>query len=548
LAWAGLGLLVGCRPEPRADLVIYNGNEPETIDPHLLTGQPDGRIAAAFFEGLTRFNPTNARATPGLAADWQISPDGCVYTFHLRTNLTWSTGEPITAEDFVWSWQRAIDPKTGADYAGQLFYVKNGEAINTNGISDVRQLGIRAVDPLTVEVQLHHPTPFFLDLAASRIFCVVPRRHLEKFGKNWMQVNPLPCSGAYEFVDWRVNDRIRIRKNPRYWDAAQVELKTIDIRSGDNPAAALNVYLTGGVDVIVDKTAMPTELLPQLLKRPDFHRFPYLGTYFLRFNCTRPPFQDVRVRQAFCLVLDKQRITDRITGAGEAPTDTLTPPGTGGYQPPPGLHRDVARAKRLLAEAGYPGGRGFPAIEYMYNVGTRMHEQIAIEMKATLAQELGVTLQLRPLEWGPYLEDMAHLNYDLIRGSWIGDYEYPNTFLDLFTRNNGNNRTGWGSDEYDRLMAEANASLDESERFRLLRQAEALLIQQEVPILCVYHYVGVFAFDPTQWTGIFPNATDEHPFYSMRRVSPRTDRAALPRPHFPLEPEDISPFAGPLKR
>ncbi len=528
-----IALLAGCRPEPRADLVIFNGNEPETIDPHILTGQPDGRIAAAFFEGLTRFNPTNSKAMPGLASHWELSRDGRTYTFHLRTNLLWSTGEPLTAEDFVWSWRRAIDPRTGADYAGQLFYVKNGEAINTNGLADVTQLGIQALDPLTLRVELNEPTPYFLDLAASRIFCVISRSHVERYGENWMRHVPVPCSAAYQLVDWRVNDRVRLKKNPRYWDAAQVAMETIDFRSGDNPATALNVYLTGGVDVIIDKTAMPTELLPQLLQRADFHRYPYLGTYFLRFNCTKKPFSDPRIRQAFCLVIDKARITGRITGAGEAPTDTLTPPGTGGYQPPPGLHRDVARAKRLLAEAGFPEGRGFPVIEYMYNVGTRMHEQIAIEMKATLAQELGVTLQLRPLEWGPYLRDMSSLNYDLIRGSWIGDYEYPNTFLDLFTSNNGNNRTGWSNPEYDRLLAKANATLNQTQRFELLRRAETLVVADEVPILCLYHYVGVFAFDSQKWSGIFSNPTDEHPLYSIRKLTGSRILAGAPNGFLP---------------
>lgn len=519
MAWLILGgALTGCYSEPRAEFVMFNGNEPETIDPHILTGQPDGRIAAALFEGLTRFNPTNARAIPGLAESWTLSSDGRVYTFHLRTNLQWSTGEPLRADDVVWSWRRAIDPKTGADYAGQLFYVKNGEAINTNGLADVTQLGIRALDPFTVQVELNQRTPFFLDLAASRIFCVVPRWHIEKYGDNWMRHAPVPCSAAYQLVDWRVNDRVRLRRNPRYWDAAQVELETIDIRSGDNPTAALNMYLTGAVDFIVDKTAMPTDLFDQLLRRSDFHKFTYLGTYFLRFNTTRAPFSDVRVRQAFCRVVDKSRITTRITQAGELPTDTLTPPGTGGYQPPGGLTRDVARAQQLLSEAGYPEGRGFPVIDYTYNVGTKLHEQIAIELKETLARDLGVRLELKPMEWGPYLQTMAGLDYTLIRGSWIGDYEYPNTFLDLFTSNNGNNRTGWKNADYDRLLTQAAENDDEARRFELLRQAESLVIEKEVPILCLYHYVGMFAYDTRRWSGIFPNLTDEHPLYSIRRV------------------------------
>lgn len=512
---AGVG--ISCRPEPRADFVIFNGNEPETIDPQTLTGQPDMRIAGALFEGLTRFDPTNARAVPGLAQSWTLSPDRRTYTFHLRTNLTWSTGQPIRADDVVWSWRRAIDPKTGADYAAQLFYVKNGEAINTNGLADVTQLGIRALDPFTVQVEVTQPTPFFLELVASRILCAVPRWQIEKYGENWMRHYPVPSSGAYELVDWRVNDRVRVRRNPRYWDAANVQLELVDFRSGDNANAALNIYLTGGVDCMIDKVSLPVDLMDELLKRPDVEKFPYLATYFIRFNTTKAPYSDPRVRQAICMVVDKARITARTTRSGEIPTDTLTPPGTGGYQPPPGLSRNVARARELLVAAGYPGGQGFPVIEYTYNVGTKLHEQTAIELKETLATELGLRLELHPMEWGPYLRDMNALNFDMIRGSWVGDYEYPNTFLDLFTSNNGNNRTGWKNAQYDQYLTAAARATDPDVRFDWLRKAESLLIHDEVPILCLHHYVGVFAFDHTKWGGIFPNLIDEHPLYAIYR-------------------------------
>lgn len=535
-----LGFLVstGCRPLPRADLIILNGPEIETLDPHLLTGQADGRVSGALFEGLTRFGPVNGRAEPGLAERWEISPDGRVYTFHLRTNAAFSTGEPITAEDFVWSWQHAVNPLTGADYSGFFFYVKGGRELVTGASTNLSTLGIRAKDPHTVEVELANPTPFFPDLCAMRIMAVVPRWTVEKLGDQWVRADPLPCSGAFQLVSWRPNDRIRVRKNPHYWDAAQVRLERVDFLPSDSPTTALNLLLTGAVDVLIDRSLIPLDLNDVLLQRPDFHTFSYLGTYFMRFNVTRKPFDDVRVRKAISLVVDKHRIVERITRMGERPVSALTPPGTAGYHPPPGLGdnassatnateyasaraANIAEAQRLLAEAGFPGGKGFPPFTYMFNAGggggSRLHEQIGVEFQAMLREHLGLQVELRPVEWKTYLSEMSQLNYDLIRGSWIGDYEDPTTFLDCFLADSGNNRTGWRSAVYDDLLEQAAAAPDSAHRFALLHRAETLLVRDEVPIIPIYSYVGLYAFDPERVGGIHANLTDEHPIWAMYR-------------------------------
>ena len=538
LLWIVAVVWLGCRPERRADLVIINGPEIETLDPQVQTGQADGRVSGALFEGLTRFDPKTGRSIPGWAERWDTSPDGRRYTFHLRTNAAFSTGEPITAEDFVWSWRHAVDPRTGADYSGFFFYVKGGRDL-VNGVStNLTTLGIRAKDPHTVEVELENPTPFFTDLCAMRIMAVVPRWTIEQLGDQWVRADPLPCSGAFQLLSWRPNDRIRAAKNPRYWDADRVRLERVDFLSSESPVAALNLFLSGAVDVLIDRNVIPIELNDVLLNHPSFHRFNYLGTYFLRFNVTRKPFDDVRVRQAISLVVDKRRIVERITRMGEPPTSTATPPGTGGYQPPPGLGeatysttnetehaeamaKNIAQAKQLLAEAGYPDGKGFPGFTYMFNGGggggARMHEQIAVEFQAMLRDHLGIRVELRPVEWKTYLSDMSQLNFEMIRGSWIGDYQDPTTFLDCFLSDSGNNRTGWRNPAYDELLARAAAATNSVQRFELLRQAETLLTRDEVPILPVYHYVGMYAFDPDKVGGIYPNPTDEHPVWAMWR-------------------------------
>ncbi len=513
-------VLTGCSPLERADLVLHNGPEPETIDPQILTGQADGRIASALFEGLTRFNPTNGTAMPGLASHWEISSDGLTYLFFLRPEARWSTGEPIEAMEVVWSWRRAVTPATAADYASQFFCIRNGRAIVNGELRDASRLGAEALDAHTVRVHLENPTPYFLELAASRVFSPIPRRAVERLGDQWIRAEPLPCSGPYQLLSWRVNDRFRLRRNPQYWDAAQVTAERIDILCGDNPSTALNLFLNGEVDLISDRKIIPGELGPELAARPDFHRFDYLGQDFIRFNTTRKPFQDARVRRAVAMALDRSRITARITRMGERPSAAVTPAGTGGYHPPAGLSYDPATARRLLAEAGYPEGRGFPAIEYTFNVGSRIYEQTGVEIQSMLREHLGIRVELRPLEWKTYLAEMSALNYDFIRGSWVGDYDDPMTFLDCFLSDSGNNRTGWKDVRYDRLLQAAAAEADPQRRLGILREAETLLVVEAVPVTGLYSHVGLYAADPRKVAGIWPNRMDEHPFFSMRRIRP----------------------------
>jgi len=515
---AAMLVVSGCGRADRADIVLHNGPEPETIDPQILTGQADGRIAGALFEGLTRFNPTNGSAMPGLAESWEISPDGRTYRFRIRANAAWSTGDSITADDFVWSWRHAVEPATGADYSGQFFHLRNGEGIVNGSIKDSSALGVSAPDPRTLVVELVNPAPYFLELAASRIFCPVPRALVERLGDQWIRADPLPCSGPFELIGWRVNDRFRLRRNPRYWDAANVGVERIDLLSGDNATTALNLFLRGDVDVVVDRKIIPGELGPELAARRDFQRFDFLGCDFIRFNTGRKPFDDARVRRAIAKAIDRPRITTRITRLGERPTAAVTPLGAGGYQPPEGLMLDVPGARRLLAEAGFPEGRGFPTVEYTFNVGTRMYEQIGVELQAMLLENLGIRVELRPLEWKTYLTEMSRRNYDFIRGSWIGDYNDPLTFLDCFLADSGNNRTGWRNAEYDALLRKAGTEADPRARLAVLRQAETLLVRDEVPVTGLYSYVGLCAFDPDKIGGFYPNLIDEHPLSALRRL------------------------------
>ena len=516
---AALLLLAGCAgSEPRADLVIINGAEPESLDPAIVTGEADGRVALELFGGLTRYDPTNARPIPDLAESWEISPDGKVYTFRLRANAVWSTGEPITAQDVVYSWLRVLNPATASEYAGQLFYIKNGESYNAGRLQDTAQVGVQALGDRTLRVELRDPTAFFINLCTYVTFRVVPRQAVEKNGDRWLMIHPVPCSGPYELASWRVNDRIRLRKNPRYWDAANTRAGIVDLLPCTSANTALNLYETHAVDIVWDKNLVPVELLDVLLKRPDFHSFAYLGTYFIRFNVTRRPFDDPRVRKALALAIDKRRIVEKITKGGEQVASSYTPPGMPGYETPQGLDYDPGQARRLLAEAGFRGGNGFPSFDYLCDTTSRLHEQIAVELQDMWQRELGVRAEIRQLEWKTYLRALGGLDYDVCRSSWIGDYNDPNTFLDMFLSRSGNNRTGWKNGRYDALVREANAQADRARRAQLLRQAEILLVREAAPIVPLYHYAGLDYYDPNKIKGIFPNILAQNPIRSIYRV------------------------------
>lgn len=512
-----------CSSQKPADLVIINGKEPESLDPAIFTAQADGRIVGTIFEGLTRYNEKDASGEPGLAERWDISEDGRIYTFHMRANAKWSTGERITARDVEESWFRILEPETGSDYSGILFFIKGAEkfATATNATDRVRaNVGMRALDDATFRVELINPTPFFLELCAYSTLAVTPGPMIKKYGDRWLNVFGVPCSGPYQFVSWRLNDRIRVRKNPHYWDAANTQLEVVDFLPVTLPSTALNLYDTREADIVWDKDLVPTEILADLRKRDDFHTFANFATYFLRFNTTRKPFSDPRVRKAFGMALDRKRIVERITKGGEYPASFIVPPGLPGYQSPEGLTHNPEEARRLLAEAGYPGGKGFPNIDYIFNT-QRDHEKIAVEMKEMWFRELGIDVGLRAVEFKVWIRTQSDLDYDVIRSSWVGDYSDPNTFLDLFMSNNPNNRTGWKNPAYDEMLRHANSLSDTNARARFLHDAEKLLVRDEAPILPLYIYNGYNIWDPQKIAGIHNNLRDEHPVRAIRRLAPR---------------------------
>ncbi len=516
-------ILAGCGgKEPPADFVWLLGSEPETIDPGLASDQTAGRVALNLFEGLT-LHDADLRIVPGIARAWEVSDDGLTYTFHLRP-ADWSDGRPVTARDFAYAWERVLAPSTAARYASLLYPVAGAREYNRGELTDPALLGFRADDDSTFVVTLHSPCAYFLDLCSYYTLLPVPAWTIEAHRDLWTRAENLVTNGPFTLERWSLNRSLRFRRNPSYWNAGAIALETTDALVGDNINANFNLYMSGVLDW-TDSGAIPLFIVPELIRRADFHQAPYFSTYFYRFNVTRAPFDDARVRRAFSLAVNREDITQYVLRAGQEPAYSLVPPGVPGYGEARLAGRDVAQARWLLAEAGYPGGEGFPHVELLFNT-SEAHKQIAEVLQQEWKEALGVHVDLVNQEWKVFLATTQGLDYWISRGSWIGDYVDPNTFLDVWTSTNGNNRTGYRDPGYDALIARAALTLDPVERMRLLHEAEEKVVVEDAVILPLYFYVVQNLYDERDFSGLKPNLLN---MIDLRAVRPLRGHRGHPR-------------------
>ncbi|HEY1065940.1 MAG TPA: peptide ABC transporter substrate-binding protein, partial [Pirellulales bacterium] len=374
---------------------------------------------------------------------------------------------------------------------------------------DFAAVGVKAPDPHTLVVTLINPTPYFRELTAFYTLAPVNRKCVEQFGSPaWTKPENLVVNGPFKLEFRRIRDRIRLVKNPTYWDQENVKLDVVDVLAIQSEQTALNMYLSGKADWT---PYVPTYVIPDLRKRPDFQPKPFLSTYFYRVNTTREGLKDRRVRQALSMALDRNDVL-KITEAGEVPAFAIVPPGMPGYTSPQSLPFDVAKAKQLLAEAGYPEGRGFPRIEILYN-NNDAHRVIAEVLQNQWKRNLGIQVDLKNQEWASYLEAQRSLAYSVARAGWVGDFNDPMTFLDLWMSNNPNNETGWKNPEYDRLINDALKEPDEAKRLALLQQAEGIFVE-ELPAIPIYFYVDKNLVRPYV-KGFYHNLLDLHPLQSI---------------------------------
>ncbi len=371
-------------------------------------------------------------------------------------------------------------------------------------------VGIRATDDKTLVVELNDRTPFFPELVAFYPLYPVNRGCIEKFGSpTWTKPDNIVSNGPFTLRLRKLRDRIRLEKNPLYWDAANVKLNSIDVLALRDETTALNMYLTGRVDWA---TTIPADMIPQLKRnlKEQFPSAPMLTVYFYRLNVEKKALNDKRVRQALNLAIDKKNICDFVTKAGEVPATTYVPPGLAGYVSPPGLEFNPKRAKELLAEAGYAQGHQLPHIEILYNDAPSLHRTIAERIQQMWRENLGVDVQLRGLEWGVYLDAQDKKDYYIARAGWIADYPDANTFLDMFVTGGEQNMTGWGNEQYDQLIADAGKEADPAKRMAIFKKAEALFLE-EVPIIPMYFYVSKNLVKPYV-KGFCNEVRDLHPF------------------------------------
>jgi oligopeptide transport system substrate-binding protein len=514
-------IFTGCGPvETRVEqgnreqvLHLANGTEPESIDPHIVTGVPEHNIITAVTEGLVSEDPKDLHPVPGMAERWDISEDASVYTFYLRQGAKWTNGDPVTAHDFIRSFKRILTPELAGEYAYMLFLMKGAEAFH-NGKLDFSEVGAKALDDHTLEITLENAVPYFLSLLNHYTWFPVHTATIEQHGGLYDRSNPwtkpgkFVGNGPFKLKEWRLNDVLIVEKNADYWDADNVKLQGIHFYPMESAETQDRAFRAGRLhntyEMIPAKIEQYQKESPELI-----HVDPYLGSYFYRINTTKKPFDDVRVRRALAMAIDRESIVKNVTRGGQMAANYFTPPQTAGYTTRARIAPGIEAAKQLLAEAGYPDGEGFPKTSIIFNTSEN-HRAIASAIQEMWRKHLNIEVQLNNQEWKVYLDTQRGLDYFISRAGWIGDYVDPNSFLDMWTSWSQQNQTGWSSKEYDQLIARAGATREVEARLELFQQAEEILMA-EAPIIPIYIYTRVYLLDPGV-KGWYPTILDHHPY------------------------------------
>ncbi|GIR74822.1 MAG: oligopeptide ABC transporter substrate-binding protein OppA [Prochlorococcus sp.] len=492
-----------------------NGSEPQGIDPHIVTGVPEHHILISLCEGLTIPNPNPKGSDgyiPGTAESWSISDDGKEYIFKLNKNAKWSNGDPVTADDFVWSWKRILTASLGSQYPDMLYYLVGAYEYHNGQIDNFDEVGVKALDTHTLKVNLKNPTPFFIGLLSHYSTWPVHKETVLKHGDiddrngEWTRPGNFVCNGPFQLKTWELNNKIVVEKNPHYYDASMVRLNEIHYYPVSNVMTEDRMFRAGQLHLT---SSMPTQKCPIYIeeKNPNLKIDPYMGTYFYRINTENETLSDVRVRKALAYSIDRQLLVDKVTQCGQIPAYSFTPPGSNGYQPSTEIPYDPVLAKQLLAEAGYSSDNPFPKLEILFNTNEG-HRKVALAIQQMWQNELGIEVELVNQDWKVYLSREMVGDFQISRAGWIGDYEDPNTFLDLMRPNRGNNKTGWENMDFDALVEEANTINDQEKRYELLNEAEKILIDN-MPIIPLYTYVRVYQLSPDV-KGFNPHILDHH--------------------------------------
>ena len=491
-----------------------NGSEPQGLDPHIVTGVPEHHILISLCEGLTIPNPNPNDMNgymAGTAESWSISDDGKEYVFNINKNAKWSNGESVTADDFVWSWKRILTASLGSQYPDMLYYLEGAYEYHNGLIDDFDQVGVKSIDEHTLQVNLKNPTPFFLGLLSHYSTWPVHKETVLKFGDiddrngEWTRPGNFVCNGPFQLKTWELNNKIVVEKNPHYYDASIVQLNEIHYYPVSNVMTEDRMFRAGQLHLT---STLPSQKCPIYIEEnPNLRIDPYMGTYFYRINTENEVLKDVKVRKALAYSIDRQLLVDKVTKCGQIPAYSFTPPGTNGYQPTTEIPFDPVLAKSLLDEAGFSEENPFPKLEILFNTNED-HRKLALAIQQMWQINLGIEVELVNQDWKVYLNREMIGDFQISRAGWIGDYEDPNTFLDLMRPNRGNNKTGWENMEYDSLVQKANTINNQAERYELLYKAEEILIEN-MPVIPLYTYVRAYQLSPDV-KGFSPHILDHH--------------------------------------
>jgi oligopeptide transport system substrate-binding protein len=490
-------------------LRIGNGIEPATLDPQLASGLSEAKIVTALFEGLMVADGRTLRPVPGMAQSYTLSPDGRTYTFFLREGTFWSNGDPVVAQNFVDAIERGLCKSIASPWTDFYFMLQNAQSYYRGEIASFSHVGAEALSSKVLRLTLERPVDFFPSLLTHWAWLPINRRAIERSGdffdrsNRWTQVKNIVTNGPYLLKSSKVGDKIVLKKNKRYWDASNVDIDCVHFISDVSPTTEENMFVTGQLDITEN---VPTDKIQSYRAQGTLPTTVSLGTSFYWFNCKQKPFDDVRVRKALSLAVDRDAIGKlRNRGAGfEA--YALVPPGTMNHNSVALFEYDVGQAQKLLAEAGYPNGEGFPEITISYNVSDNL-KIISEAVQEMWRKNLNISVRLQSIEWGTFLAERRQHKFDICRGGWVGDYNDATTFLNLLLSQSDNNHAQWANETYDQKLFQAAKEKDS--RSQILADAEALMIN-EMPIIPLY-FESMCHLVSSRIGGWYPNILDWHP-------------------------------------
>ena len=508
---AALAALALCLPGTATGktLHMHNGGDPQSLDPHKVSGDWENRIVGDLFEGLVT-EDRQASPVPGMAERWEVSSDGRTYTFHLR-DAKWSDGEPVTAHDFVFAFRRLMNPETAAKYAWLQFPIKNGEAIN-KGEGAPETLGAEAVDDRTLKITLENVTPYFLGALTHYTAYPIPRHVHKKHGEDWVKPENIVSNGPYKAVEWIPGSHVRAEVNDQHHAAKDLDIREVVYYVLEDESAALKRYEAGEFDIL---TEFPTDHIERLRAERANELFvaPFQGLYYYVFNHNNPKLRDMRVREALSMAINREIIVEKIIGTGEIPAYSWVPPGMDNSREPyeakwksAPYPEQMKRAKKLMTEAGY-GADSPLKLVLRYNTNEN-HKRMAVAV-AGMWKPLGVEVELVNTETKVHYDDLnKNVGFDIARAGWLADYNDPVNMLELLAPDSVYNYGRWKNDEFGDLMKRAEKETDLGKRADLFRQAEQIAIDNSAAIP-IHYYVSRNIVSP-KIKGFENNARDIH--------------------------------------